>query len=261
MVDGHARKLGFFLRTCCRNSCGSRQNENPGLRPAQVRLESDTTTLTRLPLVPRMLKLYVTLCAVGLCQGLTLTLDRRCFLGGICVVPAASYAVSGGGKDFAEATIKGKDFSGQSLNNKDFSGADAVDANFAGAKLRGARFFKSDCARVDFSGADLTSASLEGSNLEGAKLTGAVAEGAAFSQTIGDAADISDVDFTDAVIQPSATRRPRRFDAPSTLRSRRGPATRRCRHRYMVKQLCGRPDAKGRNKVTGVETRDSLFCQ
>ena len=144
---------------------------------------------------------------------------------------APAVAISGGGKDYAEADLRGADFSGQTLNSKDFSGADGVDAVFAKAKLRGARFFKADMERADFSGADLTSASLEGCNLTGASLRGAVAEGAAFSKTIADAGDIRDVDFTDAVIQP-----------------------------YTQKELCGRDDASGTNPATGVGTRDSLFC-
>ncbi|KAH8070217.1 hypothetical protein JL720_11771 [Aureococcus anophagefferens] len=67
------------------------------------------------------------------------------------LAPAPASAVSGGGKDYAEATIKGQDFSGKTFNNKDFSGCDAVDTNFAKSKLRGARFFKADLARADFS--------------------------------------------------------------------------------------------------------------
>lgn len=150
---------------------------------------------------------------------------------GASFAPFGAFAVSGGGKDYAEATIKGQDFSGQNLNNKDFSGADAVQASFSKAKLRGARFFKADLQGADFSDADLTSASLEGANLEGVKLTGSVAEGTAFSQTLIDAGDITGVDFTDAVIQP-----------------------------YVQKEICKRKDAAGTNAVTGMSTRDSLFC-
>ena len=164
---------------------------------------------------------------------------RRAVLGGVSsaslavLAPVdAARAISGGGKDYAEADIKGADFSGQNLNSKDFSGADGVDAKFAGAKLRGARFFKADMERADFSGADLTSASMENCNLAGANLKGAVAEGAAFTKTLTEAESIRDLDFTDAVIQP-----------------------------YVQKELCGRPDAVGTNPATGADTRDSLFCQ
>jgi uncharacterized protein YjbI with pentapeptide repeats len=175
-----------------------------------------------------MLKLLACLSAASALK----PLDRRTLFSGAAaalaparlLAPAPALAVSGGGKDYAEATIKGQDFSGKTFNNKDFSGCDAVDTNFAKSKLRGARFFKADLARADFSGADLSAASLEGANLEGTKLTGALAEGTAFSQTILDAGDLTGADFTDAVIQP-----------------------------YVQKGLCGRKD------VTGA-TRDSLFC-
>ena len=111
-------------------------------------------------------------------------------------------AISGGGKDYAEATIKNQNFDGQKLDNKDFSGADAVDTSFKKASLRGARFFKSDCERADFSGADLTGASFESANLKDAILANAKAEGTAFSQTILDAKSFEGADFTEAVVQP-----------------------------------------------------------
>ena len=145
-------------------------------------------------------------------------------LGGIALVtlPDAATAISGGGKDYAEATIKNQNFDGQKLDNKDFSGADAVDTSFKKASLRGARFFKSDCERADFTGADLTGASFESANLKDAILSGAKAEGTAFSQTILDAKTFDGADFTEAVVQP-----------------------------YVQKELCKR--AKG-------ATADSLFC-
>ena len=140
----------------------------------------------------------------------------------LIALPTAATAISGGGKDYAEATIKNQVFDGQKLDNKDFSGADAVDASFKKASLRGARFFKSDCERADFTGADLTGASFESANLKDAILDGAKAEGTAFSQTILDAKSFAGADFTEAVVQP-----------------------------YVQKELCKR--------ATGA-TADSLFC-
>jgi len=63
-------------------------------------------------------------------------------LGGLAgtLLPNAANAVSGGGKDFAEATIRSQKFDGQKLDNKDFSGADAVDATFKGEFERGTIF-------------------------------------------------------------------------------------------------------------------------
>ena len=140
----------------------------------------------------------------------------------LVALPTAATAISGGGKDYAEATIKNQVFDGQKLDNKDFSGADAVDTSFKKASLRGARFFKSDCERADFSGADLTGASFESANLKDAVLAGAKAEGTAFSQTILDAKSFEGADFTEAVVQP-----------------------------YVQKELCKR--------ATGA-TAESLFC-
>ena len=93
-----------------------------------------------------MLKLLACLSAASALK----PLDRRTLFSGAAaalaparlLAPAPASAVSGGGKDYAEATIKGQDFSGKTFNNKDFSGCDAVDTNFAKSKLRGARFFK-----------------------------------------------------------------------------------------------------------------------
>ncbi|CAH0363835.1 unnamed protein product, partial [Pelagomonas calceolata] len=140
----------------------------------------------------------------------------------LVALPTAATAISGGGKDYAEATIKNQNFDGQKLDNKDFSGADAVDTSFKKASLRGARFFKSDCERADFTGADLTGASFESANLKDAVLAGAKAEGTAFSQTILDAKSFEGADFTEAVVQP-----------------------------YVQKELCKR--------VSG-NTAESLFC-
>ena len=71
------------------------------------------------------------------------TPTRRAALGqaisSLVALPTAATAISGGGKDYAEATIKNQVFDGQKLDNKDFSGADAVDTSFKKASLRGAR--------------------------------------------------------------------------------------------------------------------------
>ena len=152
--------------------------------------------------------------------------------GGLLLASCPAFAVSGGGKDYAEQTIKFQDFSGKVYTGKDFSGADAVGTNFKGSTMRGARFFKSDLAKADFSKADISGASFEGANLEGTILTDTIAEGTAFSQTLVDVADISGTDFTDAIMRSD-----------------------------IQKNLCKRPDAKGTNPKTQVDTRDSLFCQ
>lgn len=52
-------------------------------------------------------------------------------LGPFLDVPTA-HAISGGGKDYAEAKITDQDFSGKDLSKKDFSGAFAVGHGFGG---------------------------------------------------------------------------------------------------------------------------------
>mmetsp|Transcript_16352 Transcript_16352/g.21376 ORF Transcript_16352/g.21376 Transcript_16352/m.21376 type:complete len:191 (+) Transcript_16352:55-627(+) len=182
---------------------------------------------------------------VAICVAMSLALNphqglisRRGLIKGASVgsslvffAPFESLAVSGGGKDFAGSTIKGEDFSKKTYTSKDFSGVDAVGTNFEESILRGTRFFKADLAGADLSNADISAASFEGANLEGAKFNGVVAQGTAFSQTLEDVGDISNSDFTDAIMRPD-----------------------------VQKKLCSRPDAKGKNPKTGVDTRESLFC-
>ena len=148
-----------------------------------------------------------------------------------CAHPLAATAVSGGGKDYATANLRGRDFSQGNYKAKDFSGCDAQDVSFAGSKLGGARFYKADIARADFTGADLTSASLEDTSLDGAKLTNAVMANSYLSPSIESVQDIAGADFSEAVMRPDVQQR-----------------------------LCKRPDAKGTNPTTGIETRESLMC-
>lgn len=84
---------------------------------------------------------------------------------------------------------------------------------------------------TDFSGADLRGAALEDTSMDGANFKDAVAAGAYFGQSLLDVASIENVDFTDAQI-PVKT----------------------------LALVCGRPDVKGKNPVTGVDTAESLMC-
>jgi len=62
-------------------------------------------------------------------------------------------------------------------------------------------------------------------------LKNANAQGAYFDQNLLDAKSVENVDFTDATIPPK-----------------------------ILSTLCDRPDMKGTNPTTGVDTRDSAMC-
>eukprot|EP00614_Pseudopedinella_elastica_P015088 CAMPEP_0172584944 /NCGR_PEP_ID=MMETSP1068-20121228/4467_1 /TAXON_ID=35684 /ORGANISM="Pseudopedinella elastica, Strain CCMP716" /LENGTH=159 /DNA_ID=CAMNT_0013379261 /DNA_START=206 /DNA_END=685 /DNA_ORIENTATION=+ len=142
-----------------------------------------------------------------------------------------AFAISGGGLDYASSDISKKAFKGD-YSKKDFSGCIANDAVFSDSTLRGARFFKSSLKGADFSGADLSSVSMEESDLSDVNFHGAVLEAAYFTgATLDLAKDIEDADFTDAIMRET-----------------------------MQRTLCARPDAKGTNPKTGIDTRDSLMC-
>jgi uncharacterized protein YjbI with pentapeptide repeats len=74
---------------------------------------------------------------------------------------SSALAVSGGGKDFADANLRGQNFNGQSYISKDFTQCDGTGASFKETVLRGSRFYKAKLNDADFSGADLTGVSLE----------------------------------------------------------------------------------------------------
>lgn len=146
--------------------------------------------------------------------------------------PLSCSAVSGGGKDFATENLKGRtEFAGADLRSKDFTQSDAKGVSFAKSKLAGSRFYRAKLENAVFDGAQLQSASLEDSDLAGASFTDAVLTGSYISASFENVASIQGADFTDALL-PEKTQR----------------------------VLCARPDASGTNSITGVATRESLFC-
>lgn len=170
----------------------------------------------------------------------TLDLSRRssfwtaaaaALLVAVAALPQASLAVSGGGLDFAGLDISNQDFSNQNYKGKDFTQVLARNTNFSGSNLAGCRFPKAYLINANYEGADIRGVSFEGTNLENANLKNAVASGAYFGATIIDAASVENVDFTDAQFPPKT-----------------------------LALMCDRPDMKGTNPTTGVDTRDSAMC-
>lgn len=160
-----------------------------------------------------------------------LTIFAAGLLSPLVASPPAALAVSGGGLDYANLDLTGQDFSKSSYKGKDFTQIIAKGTNFAGSNLVGCRFYKAYLVNADFSGADLTGASLEDTSMDGANLKDAVVIGSYFSASLLDAGSIENADFTDAQLPPK-----------------------------LLPRVCDREDAKGTNPVTGVDTRDSLFC-
>jgi len=138
-------------------------------------------------------------------------------------------AVSGGVADFVD--IHDQDLSGKKYVQKDFSSCDARGVKLVGSNLRGSRFFKAYLTKADLTGAYLTGGSLENAKLEGTILTDAILVNGYTGQGFEKVKSIENVDFTDAQIRPD-----------------------------VIKLLCKRPDAIGKNPVTEVDTRESLGC-
>lgn len=107
----------------------------------------------------------------------------------------------------------------------------AKKTSFAGSNLQGCRFYKAYLVQVDFTGADLRGASLEDTSMDEANLKNVNAAAAYFSRSILDVKNLENIDLTDAQVPVKA-----------------------------LPLLCDRPDLKGTNPVTGVDTRDSIMC-
>lgn len=149
----------------------------------------------------------------------------------LIAMPFAANAVSGGGLDYAGLDISNQDFSKGNYKGKDFTQVLARNTNFAGSNLAGCRFPKAYLIDANYENADIRGVSFEGTNMEGTNLKGANAAGAYFGATIVDAKSVENVDFTDAQFPPKT-----------------------------LALMCDRPDMKGTNPSTGVDTRESAMC-
>lgn len=104
-------------------------------------------------------------------------------------------------------------------------------ADFTDAKCRGVSFFGAMMKEAKLINTDLSYANLGQANLTGADLSGAVLEGAIFSSAVLDGTNIENSDWSEVLLRADVNAK-----------------------------LCASPTAKGVNPVTGVATRDSLFC-
>ncbi|MBD2072609.1 pentapeptide repeat-containing protein [Phormidium sp. FACHB-592] len=132
--------------------------------------------------------------------------------------------------DYNRDFLVGADFSGKDLTDSSFTKANLRGSNFSHSDLHGVSFFGANLEDVNFEGADLRNATLDAARFTGANLTNANLEGAfAFNAKFGGAI-VDGADFTDVDVRQDA----------QTL-------------------LC--QSAKGKNPVTGRNTRDTLNCK
>ncbi|CAJ1445423.1 unnamed protein product [Effrenium voratum] len=144
--------------------------------------------------------LLLPLLALGLVQ--PCFLRRGLLLSAAAALPKAAHAISGGGKDFASATLS-QSFKGGEFDKKDFSGSVAINLDFSSSTFRGCRFYKANLSGSDFSKSDLTGASLEEANLEDVNFEKANLEGAYFTDTILKAKNLKGANMAEALMPPS----------------------------------------------------------
>lgn len=132
--------------------------------------------------------------------------------------------------DYNRDFLVGADFSSKDLTDSSFTKANLRGSNFSHSDLHGVSFFGANLEDANFEGADLRNATLDAARFTNANLTNANLEGAfAFNAKFGGAI-VDGADFTDVDVRQDA----------QTL-------------------LC--QSAKGKNPVTGRETRDTLNCK
>lgn len=128
--------------------------------------------------------------------------------------------------DLRECDLKGKDAKGKDMSgligsDADFSGVNFVEVQISKAYMRNSKFLN-----CDFTNGVLDRVSFDNSDMKNSIFKNAVLSGTTFS-----GADLTNTDFTDAYLGP--------FD---------------------LKNLCANPTLKGKNPVTGEDTKESAGC-
>jgi uncharacterized protein YjbI with pentapeptide repeats len=166
--------------------------------------------------------------------------------------------------DFAGMDISGQDFSNQDLQGKDFTSVVAKGTKFQHANLQGATFAKANLMQADFTNANLGQAVFVDAQLDGTIMKDVTAQKATFSSSILDVADFENADLTD-FMWPSNLVRDIKMSYTLDYFSARpyflaGSLTQVFVLFLQRIMICDMNEIKGTNKVTGVNSRESLMC-
>lgn len=133
------------------------------------------------------------------------------------------------GVDYTLTNQNGADFHGQVLANTSFAGVQGRAANFAGADLHGAILTQAAFPDANFRDADLSDVLMDKVDFAAADFSGAVLRGVIATGSNFTGATVDGADFSEALLD--------RADQRALCRV-----------------------ARGRNPITGVDTRLSLGC-